>query len=218
MKKLFILLLISSCSLNLKMTEPICQENLEFKKTFFSSINYMDSINSLNYKQLNNLHVDSIKTIIERQKGDFELSLNFISQYAQVSWEKRIHYLIPYSAKDYEQDKLGWLRWYEENKCSNIQFKLKNTSKTDCIENEDFKTKFFLSIDNVENYLLNKGERNSYETSLAFISQYTHVSYEKTLNYDNTFPFKSFQEDKSNWLKWYEENKCNNIQIKIGKN
>lgn len=104
--------------------------------------------------------------------------------------------------------------------CNSIKFFSKKEKKhtTDCIENEAFKKRFFLSIDNIENYLLNKGERSSYETSLSFISQYTHVSYEKTLNYDNTFPFTSFQEDKSNWLRWYEENKCNNIQIKIGKN
>jgi len=91
---------------------------------------------------------------------------------------------------------------------------IEKKSELACTENEEFKKKFFLSIENVENYLLNKGKRDLYETSLGFISQYTHVSYEKTLNYDNTFPFPSFQEDKSNWLKWYEENKCNNIQIK----
>ena len=195
-----------------------CVENEAFKKKFFSSIEYIDHIHNYNYRQLDTLNFESVRVLIEEQNQKYNSALSFIGHYAHVSWEKRLNYDNSYPTdRDYQLDKEGWLRWYEENKCNNIQFKMGKTSKTDCIENEAFKEKFFSSIDNIENFLLNKGKRSSYEISLGFISQYTHVSYEKTLNYDNRFPFTSFQEDKSNWLRWYEENKCNNIQFKTGK-
>jgi hypothetical protein len=34
------------------------------------------------------------------------------------------------------------------------------------------------------------------------------------LNYSHTYSIPAFEKDKGGWLKWYEENKCNNIQFK----
>jgi hypothetical protein len=34
------------------------------------------------------------------------------------------------------------------------------------------------------------------------------------LNYAHIYPGSTFESDKIVWMKWYEENKCNNIQFK----
>lgn len=85
--------------------------------------------------------------------------------------------------------------------------------KNDCIENLAFKKDFFLNIENVEN-LLTKNQNQSFHNSLRFISKYTKVSWESMLNYSGTYPVGKYRKDKQVWLKWYEDNKCNNIQFK----
>ena len=54
----------------------------------------------------------------------------------------------------------------------------------------------------------------AFKSSLKFLSQYVHVSYESTLNYAGTYPVDAFRKDKQNWLKWYELAKCDSIKIK----
>ena len=59
-----------------------------------------------------------------------------------------------------------------------------------------------------------KSKGNHSETSLKFIGKYTDVSFESMSNYARTYPVGIFFEDKKVWLKWYEDNKCKNIQFK----
>ena len=82
-----------------------------------------------------------------------------------------------------------------------------------CDENLIFKKAFFENIRNVEN-LIDKHQNESFRNSLKFIDIYSDVSFESMTNYAGTYPFGVFEKDKKVWLKWYEENKCQNIQIK----
>lgn len=113
-----------ACTSSSILSAKDCVENEEFKKAFFSSIEYIDYVHNYNHEQLDGLDFDSIKVIIEKQNEKYNSSLSFIGHYAHVSWEKRMNYDNSYpNDADYQQDKAGWLKWYEENKCSNIQFK-----------------------------------------------------------------------------------------------
>ena len=91
----------------------------------------------------------------------------------------------------------------------------KITSKNDinCKENLVFKKEFFKNIKNVEN-LIYEVQGESLKNSLDFIGKYTKVSFESMANYAHTYPVGVFFEDKKVWLKWYEDNKCKNIQLK----
>lgn len=53
-----------------------------------------------------------------------------------------------------------------------------------------------------------------FKSSLNFISKYTHVSFESMANYNGSYPIGVYEKDKVVWLKWYDNNKCNNIQFK----
>jgi hypothetical protein len=84
-----------------------------------------------------------------------------------------------------------------------------------CNENIEFKNIFMLNVTNVENYTTGKGDRKKFDESLVFLSKYVHISYEETMNYANEYTnYSVFKKDKDNWLQWYEENKCKNIQFK----
>jgi hypothetical protein len=82
-----------------------------------------------------------------------------------------------------------------------------------CNENLIFKKVFFENIHNVEN-LIYKEQNASFHKSLKFISKYSNVSFESMANYARTYPSGVFEDDKTIWLKWYEDNKCKNIQFK----
>jgi hypothetical protein len=84
-----------------------------------------------------------------------------------------------------------------------------------CEENLKFKEVFMLNISKVENYVNGKGHKEEFKEGLAFISKYSEVSYLDMLNYSGSYSsYKSFENDKNNWLKWYEENKCTGIKFK----
>jgi len=89
-------------------------------------------------------------------------------------------------------------------------------SKKDiCDENPAFKEQFFQSIRNAEDVIYGKfHNREKYDEGLRFLSQYVSVDYDKALNYRNVYTLRGFEDDKKKWLKWYEENKCQNIQFK----
>ena len=86
-------------------------------------------------------------------------------------------------------------------------------NENNCNENLDFKKVFFENIQNVEN-LIYEVQGESLLNSLKFIGKYTDVSFKSMTNYARTYPSGVFFEDKKVWLKWYEENKCQNIQFK----
>ena len=103
-----------------------------------------------------------------------------------------------------------------------------NSEKSICNENLNFKKIFFQKIQNVETFMTKYPEFKSIEdlenyytaeridmfkSSLLYISKYSKVSYESMLNYDQSYPIGEYEKDKKNWLKWYDENKCTNIQF-----
>ncbi|MBF0695539.1 MAG: hypothetical protein IR153_10840 [Flavobacterium sp.] len=78
-----------------------------------------------------------------------------------------------------------------------------------------FREKFFKSIHDAEDVIHGKSHnRKQYDEALSFLDDYVCVDYEKTLNYRNIYTLKGFDDDKKGWLKWYEENKCNDTQFK----
>ncbi|WP_265426535.1 hypothetical protein [Chryseobacterium sp. YIM B08800] len=82
-----------------------------------------------------------------------------------------------------------------------------------CNENLRFKEAFFYHIKIVEsNIAISQDE--TFRKSVIFIYNYAPVSVEHIMNYSRTYPIGVFKKDKIEWLKWYEENKCENIQIK----
>ena len=82
-----------------------------------------------------------------------------------------------------------------------------------CRENEKFRKRFFASIKQVENYMDGKGEKKAFQSSIRFISKYTHVSSDKMLNYNGSYAtYENYQQDKQNWINWYQGNRCNDIR------
>lgn len=87
--------------------------------------------------------------------------------------------------------------------------------KVNCNENMIFKKAFFDKINDVETYMLGKGNRDNFDNALKFLSKYVHVSYDNMLNFTNSYTnLTSFNKDKDNWIKWYDSNRCKNIQFK----
>ena len=101
--------------------------------------------------------------------------------------------------------------------------------KSKCNENLVFKKIFFEKIKNVDTFMIGQTELKNwndvenffteervelFDSSLLFISKYSKVSYESMLNYDRSYPYGIYEKDRVNWLKWYDENKCSNIQLK----
>ena len=91
----------------------------------------------------------------------------------------------------------------------------KGSNKRECDENQIFRNIFFDAIRKVENDMLGKGEPGDYNEGLDFIDDYTKVSYDKMLNYSRSYTtMKEFEKDKKVWLRWYNKNKCYNLQVK----
>jgi len=81
-----------------------------------------------------------------------------------------------------------------------------------CIENIEFKEFFFSNLKYIEENIYNVQDEK-FRKSLKNLSKYVHVSFDRMSNYANTYPSGIFEKDKKTWLKWYEKNKCNNLQI-----
>jgi len=82
-----------------------------------------------------------------------------------------------------------------------------------CIENDKFKEEFFIRINIVEQNLSLKQD-SLFRNSLIFLSNYAPVSFYETMNYARIYPPQALERDKKVWIKWYEDNKCKNIQLK----
>lgn len=85
--------------------------------------------------------------------------------------------------------------------------------KQKCTENKKFKKEFFKRINLIEDNLSLRQD-SSFKNSLIFISNYAPVSFYETMNYARIYPPQALVRDKEIWLKWYEKNKCTNIQLK----
>lgn len=119
------LLCIYCCGINKSNQESTygCNENLKFKTEFFKNIksvdDYMTLLSTTNFKNF-----EEYKYLVTEEKyQNFKLSLNFIHKYSSVSFESMNNYDGGYPLDAYWKDKEVWLKWYEENKCRNIQFK-----------------------------------------------------------------------------------------------
>jgi len=82
-----------------------------------------------------------------------------------------------------------------------------------CVENLQFKNIFFSKINYIEKNIT-EIQNVKFKNTLYFLSKYVDVSFEKMSNYANIYPIGVFEKDKKGWLKWYEENKCNNLRLK----
>lgn len=113
MKNIFsilVLLILMNCANSVKKRNNLyvngdCIENLDFKKEYFYHIKMIDSL------------------VEKSQNKQFTKSLLFVSKYAHVSAESMLNYANTYPMGIYEDDRKGWIEWYEKNKCNNIQFK-----------------------------------------------------------------------------------------------
>jgi len=109
MKRIHIII-ISLIFLSCKPTNVVsndnnCVENAQFKEKFFSNVNYIE------------------KNISVRQDEKFKNSLEFLSKYVHISFERMSNYANTYPIGVFEEDKKGWLEWYKKNKCSNLKLK-----------------------------------------------------------------------------------------------
>ncbi|GGD21325.1 hypothetical protein [Flavobacterium orientale] len=86
-------------------------------------------------------------------------------------------------------------------------------NKNDCHENIEFRETFFNHVDNIKNNIA-VSQDLKFRESVIFISNYVPVSLNQILNYSRTYPLGVFEKDRLKILEWYEENKCNNIQLK----
>jgi len=105
--KFFLILLIPIliCCKALHVNKTDCNENIKFKETFFYHIKYVEN------------------NIGSSQDSMFRKSVIFISNYAPVSLNRIMNYSRTYPLGIFQQDRIKWMEWYEQNKCKNIQFK-----------------------------------------------------------------------------------------------
>lgn len=87
------------------------------------------------------------------------------------------------------------------------------SKKNNCTENKKFEIEYFKKINYVETHMFSHQD-STFRNSLIFISNYAPVSFYETMNYARIYPPQALEKDKREWLKWYEENKCTNIQLK----
>lgn len=103
-----ILIIVIPILISCKATTHInsdCNENIKFKEMFFYHAKYVE----------NNIGV--------LQDSVFRKSVIFISNYAPVSVNNIMNYARSYPIGVFNQDRIKWMEWYDENKCRNIQFK-----------------------------------------------------------------------------------------------
>lgn len=89
----------------------------------------------------------------------------------------------------------------------------KSVDTSGCNENKKFRESFFYHIENVEKNI-SVSQDSSFIQSIIFISNYAPVSLNHIMNYSRTYPTGIFKQDHVGWIKWYEENKCKNIQFR----
>jgi len=96
-----------------------CDENLEFKKYFYCQMTYVEK---WTFGYIIDSKLRNYDTSSDMSVDGFLKSLHFISQYAPVSYSNVGQYQVRYNDSDiYEADKKGWLKWYDDHKCDNLQ-------------------------------------------------------------------------------------------------
>ena len=97
------LLLVSCKSINSTSNNQNCNENIEFRDFFVSSIKYIEE----------NISIE--------QDEKFRKLLKNLSKYVHVSFDEMSNYASTYPIGVFEEDKKTWLEWYGKNKCNNLQ-------------------------------------------------------------------------------------------------
>lgn len=101
------------CSCQSNRTINNCEENSTFKLNFFK---YINNIEAYTLKKKNQ---DSIMVKLDL----FKKSLDEISKYTNVDYSLLTNYEFRYTSEEnFLQEKAKWLNWYQENKCSNLQW------------------------------------------------------------------------------------------------
>jgi hypothetical protein len=96
----------------------------------------------------------------------------------------------------------------------------KKEPSINCKENLKFKAKFMANIAIAEAYTLGQGINKAsavndkqMSAALKFIARYALVSIKTDIIKGIAYPdATAFAAEKANWLKWYEDNKCNNLK------
>ena len=86
-------------------------------------------------------------------------------------------------------------------------------SSGDCIENKKFKKYYFTQVEYVKKNI-SVSQDKKFLDALIFIANYAPVSFEEMMNYGRTYGIRTLEKDEVMWLKWYQENKCSNLQLK----
>ncbi|VXB14410.1 MULTISPECIES: hypothetical protein [Chryseobacterium] len=87
-----------------------------------------------------------------------------------------------------------------------------NSDNGKCTENFNFRKEYFYHIKIIDSLV--EKQNKQFTKSLLFVSKYAHVSAESMLNSTGTYPIGVYEDDRKDWIEWYEKNKCNNIQFK----
>lgn len=119
MRTLYILILVLSVSCSGTKSNPSCNENMKFRTEFFRRIQNIEDA----YKEDQDAWLNDDDETRYRKDMEFFGSLEFIMKYTDVSLETLVGYERYYPQDIFLRDKKGWLKWYEENRCNNIQFK-----------------------------------------------------------------------------------------------
>ena len=105
MKNNFIIILLFCVSCKSIDNSNNCVENIEFQVEFFLNVNYIE------------------KNISILQDVKFKKALIFLSEYVHVSFDRVGSYANTYPIGVLEEEKKGWLEWYENNKSNNLRLK-----------------------------------------------------------------------------------------------
>ena len=119
MKALYVLALLTLFSCSGSKSISSCNENMRFKKEFFKQIQNIEDA----YKEDESTLINKDYEALSKKDEEFWDSLQFIMNYTYVSRETMDSYVWSYPEEIFLKGKKGWLKWYEENRCNNIQFK-----------------------------------------------------------------------------------------------
>lgn len=109
------ILIFFSCSNNNTLSENGCQENLNFKRRYFNSIN---EIGQYYNKQ------KSSESMNKEDRKKFAKHVNILTKITGIKPNVATDYRFGYTdIRAFISDKQSWEKWYEVNKCDNLQWK-----------------------------------------------------------------------------------------------
>lgn len=91
----------------------------------------------------------------------------------------------------------------------------------DCKENRKFKRHFYAAMARIEEYTQitvngkeGRPDQIQFEKDIEKIAVYTRsVTQQLLMNFHFGYgSYEAFQNERANWIKWYEDNKCSNLK------